>query len=488
FLGSALTEENFSVVPEKQVLPATSVDPRLRDCDLIGFTLFEDMFQSFKVFLNRLKNDYKYDGLLAAGGPLITLTPMESAYHLPEINLMVRGEAEFVFPGLLKAVNQNDMAKLMNFSGFLFQLPGLVVISDYDRVNQPAHFQDFRFNLDFLEQYHMEAGMELNVSRGCFRGCIFCANVQGKHLRKLPDAQFDGLLKSFSHKLELLNVDTPHSMTLNINDDDILQDTAYAGGVFETIKENGYRLWGIQTSIHSFFDRKRTLNMSVVDLVADPPLYVEDNPLLWLGTDGFLKRRGKKLGKLIPAEDEMIHLLEELDRRKVRNYHYWISSDHNSDWEEFTREFLFIYRLHLRFEYFGLIGHAPFLIPYSSTPLYKLLRRSPEMQAQVKHKKILKAGREVFTFPLADRVETRYPHLNRLLRNEKTGGRPGFFDDLGDKDYLSASITLYNFLKQERLDAESFGNWESAETLKKIEREVEEFIGIQMSDNLAVAG
>ena len=105
FLGSTLTNAHNKVRVNKQILPVTAVDPQLLNCDLIGFTLFEDLFIQTKGLLSQLRNHYKYNGIIAAGGPLITLTPYKSTFHLPEINLLVRGEAEFVLPELIKAIN-----------------------------------------------------------------------------------------------------------------------------------------------------------------------------------------------------------------------------------------------------------------------------------------------------------------------------------------------------------------------------------------------
>jgi hypothetical protein len=72
-----------------------------------------------------------------------------------------------------------------------------------------------------------------------------------------------------------------------------------------------------------------------------------------------------------------------------------------------------------------------------------------------------------------ERVETGYRHLNRLLNNEKLNNRPGFFDYLRQKDYLNAFIALYNFLKQERMEA---APRERVEGLTQIEKNVEELI------------
>lgn len=473
FLGSALTNAHFKVMVNKQILPVTAVDPQLLNCDLIGFTLFEDLFIQTKGLLSHLKNHYKYNGIIAAGGPLITLTPYKSTFHLPEINLLVRGEAEFVLPELIKAINANDIYKLLEFKGFLFQVPGLIIISDFNEINIPKDFDGFQFNLDFLEKDHFVEGLEINVSRGCKRGCIFCSAVQGKQLRKLPKILVEDLLNQFSDKLDSFNIQSPHARTININDDDILQNPDYAHEIFQLIKKNQFQLWGVQTSMDSFFASSGEIQLNVLDVIHDRSLYVDDNPLVWLGTDTFLQQRGKRLGKKTPGEAQLLRLIEEFENREIRNYHYWISSDHLSDWEEFIREFMFIYQLHTRFNYFGLIAHSPFLVPYFTTPAYRYLTHSKELKNRIKYRRILKSNKDLFTFPLVERVESGYRHLNHLLNNEKLNHRPGFFDYLRQKDYVNAFITLYNFLKQERMETSLP---KQVEGLIRIEKNVEELI------------
>lgn len=473
FIGSALANACFDVVVKKQILPVTFIDPQILNCDLIGFTLFEDLFIQAKNLLSQLKNQYKYNGLVAAGGPLITLTPYKSTFHLPGINLLVRGEAEFILPGLMEAINANDIHKLLEFKGFLFQVPGLIIISDFNEINIPHRFDGFHFNLDFLGKDHFETGLEINVSRGCKRGCIFCSAVQGKQLRKLPKILVQDLLNQFSGKLDIFNIQSPHARTININDDDILQDPDYANEIFQSIKKNQFRLWGVQTSMDSFFSRSGEILSHVLDVIDNKSLYVENSPLVWLGTDAFLKQRGKRLGKKASGEARLLRLIEEFERREIRNYHYWISSDHLSEWDEFTREFIFIYQLHTRFNYFGLIAHSPFLVPYSTTPAYRRLIHSEELKNRIKYRQILKSHQDLFTFPLVEKVETGCRQLNRLLNNEKLNHRPGFFDYLRQKDYANAFITLYNFLKQERMEAVP---GDQAEGLIQVEKNVEELI------------
>jgi hypothetical protein len=477
FIGSALRNAGYDVTADKQILPAASVDARVRSRDLLGLTLFEDLFFQVRDFLAGLRGNY--NGLVAVGGPMVTLTPLQTACHLPGIHLLVRGEAEFVLPGLLDAVNANDLEAMLQFDGFLFHLPGIIIISNFDKINRPGDFKDFRFNLDFLEKKHMEQGLEINVSRGCKRGCVFCSAVQGRKLRKLPVEHFENLLEQFAAKVKASDIQAPRDRfcrTVNINDDDILQDRQYARQIFQVIKKRGFRLWGVQTSINSLFHSSGEVDMDAMAVIDDRALYMDDNPLVWCGTDAFLAGRGKRLGKTIPAENRVVELVQEFEKRGIRNYHYWISSDWRTDWREFVQEFRFIYRLWEGFDHFGLIAHSPFLVPYSSTPVYRLLNRSDELREQVKYRGILEAGERALVFPLAERVETPYRHLNRLLSNEKLDNRPGFFDYLNRKDPVNGFITLYNFLKLERLDAESLGRMEMAASLKHIENELEEFI------------
>ena len=449
FLGSTLLNNHFQVRVEKLDLRfPTSTDEWL-DYDLVGITLYEDLFPEITRWLIPFR--HRYGGLLAAGGPMVTLTPLESAFHAPQFNLLVRGESEFVFPDILTALNQNNLENLLNHKGFIFHHRGLAIISEFQHINRPQNLNDFHFHADLLSEEHLPSGIEINLSRGCNQGCIFCSKVQGKRIRKLPVIELERLLLSFSYKLESQRRDFSRSRTININDDNILQDPRYAGAVFELIRKNRFKLWGVQTSIHSFFNRNQKINTELMALISDTELFVGSQPLVWLGTDAFLKSRGKKLGKWVPDENQLEILIQEFEKRGIDNFHYWISSDYHSDWQEFIEEFLFIIDLIFRFPRFGLLAHSPFLIPYRSTPLFKMLYNNPRYKTRIRYRDILKSPVDAYIFPLVERVETPFIHLNKLLRNESDRLQSGFFDDLNQEQYPQALTTVYHFLRQERI-------------------------------------
>ncbi|MFC2155508.1 B12-binding domain-containing radical SAM protein [Acidobacteriota bacterium] len=481
FLGSSLKNHGFKVTVKKLRLPAATISDDILNYDLVGFTLFEELLPEFKVFLDKLSVKYTAGDkvLLAAGGPLVTLNPLQAAYHLPDINLLVRGEAELIFPGLLKALNEPNLPEFLKYKGFLFQKPGLIVMSGLDTVNRPADFRGFRFDLSFLEKGHLKNGLEINFSRGCRQGCLFCSQVQGRELRELPLEKIKELLGEFSTALDrsgLTSEETQYARSVNINDDDILQDMDYTREVLKLTKKFGFKLWGIQSSLASFFDREHNIREEMMDMVSDRDVFVNSRPLIWLGSDCFLPERGKRLGKHPPFFSVIENLVEGFESRDILNYHYWISSDHESTWEEFAREFIFIYRLQEKFKTFSLIAHSPFVVPYHSTPLYRLLVKSKKLNERIKEKILLKSSRDIYTFPLIERVETGFGHLNKLLKNERLAGRPGFFDSLKQKEHPEAFITLYNFLKQERIHYESLKDQKQAATLIRTEKEIEHFI------------
>jgi hypothetical protein len=490
FLASNLQARGFEATPLPLVLPGENPPSKALKADMAGFSLFEDLLPVLRPFLAHFR--VVFDGILAAGGAFLTLAPLAAIYHLPQINLFVRGEAELVLPEILEALNRGDTAKLFSYHGLYWQQPGLVVMSDLDRVNRPENFGGFQVNFDFLQPEHIEQGLEMNFSRGCKRGCVFCCRAQGSKLRTLSMEKVEELLKAYKSKVENLiealesprPLTYPHPLargsdqtrseagkikglmnqtptksdyssnppffTININDDDILQDPEYAQDIFALLKKLDFCIFGIQTSTASLVNGKGDPDLKVLDLVTDPKLYIDKSPLLWLGTDTFLPARAKRLGKKLPSREKFTKLLGEMEKRGLRHFHYWISSDGYSTWEEFVEEFSLIVRYFSEFPNFGLLAHAPFVVPYPASRMFRHLAAS---DSRLKLKLDLSAPDPRFSYKVVDRLETKWPQLNNLLRDEKAGGDKGFFDFLKEKNLIASAQLAYHFLKQEQFQS-----------------------------------
>jgi len=471
FLGSGLANNKMEVKINKLFLPSSPTTYKdFQKYNVTGISIFEDLFIEISEFLKLFSNFYS--GLIVGGGPMVTLSPLKTAYHLDAVNLLIRGEAEMVFPNILLALSSGDLKKILLYRGFILNLPGILILSDIDHINKPDNFDKFNFNLNFVENNQLKRGLEINISRGCERSCIFCSKVQGKVLRKIEPDKFEYLLSSINKRINNIDYFTDEMRTLNINDDDILQDTTYASKIFKIIIKNDFKIWGIQTSIQSFFKDSKIDN-NLISIINNKKLFVGKQPLIWLGTDAFLKARGKKLAKFIPDIEQLTELIKIFETEKIKNIHYWISSDPDSTWSEFISEFIMIESLKNKFKYFGILAHAPFLIPYLSTPLTSKLLKSDNYLSQLVYKKKIFSKKSLYNISFAERVETKFKYLNRLLSNEKTVGNKGFFDYFKENDSYNSFLTIYNLLKKERIEAEANNDFKMSSYLLKDENKIE---------------
>jgi len=474
FLGSVLIDHGFKVDLDNLSLPVSEEQGVSWHADIRGFTLFEDIFTGFREFLDHFPP--APETRTAAGGPFVTLSPLGAVYHLPEINLFIRGEAELIFPEILNALRKGDIRRLMSYQGFYYQDRGTILVSDYNEINRVNELGKLYFNFSHAGKKELSNGLEMNFSRGCGNHCIFCSNIQGKKLRKLPLGNIEQLISGFKDRLNELNLDPAQSGVININDDDILQDIDYAGDVLNLIKTNSLSIWGIQSSITSFFHHLKSIKEKAVKLISDNTVYRNPEPILWIGTDTFLSSRSSRLGKPLPEKSLFLELLAGFEEYGINHYHYWISSDHMSSWGEFIQELIGIHDLMTKFPRFGILPHAPFLIPYPSTPSYKLICRSPDYKNRIRYKSVLKGIDPIFDLNLVDHAETGWEYLNKLLRNEKKSGKKGFFDYLKNGDISEALICAYNFLKEERISGEGFMDRTGRNHLAEAESRLEDYI------------
>lgn len=163
--------------------------------DIIGVTITtENRFQSFK--LVRLAKKAYPQALTVLGGPHASMAAEDCLEHIPEIDVVVRGEGEITMLEICRAWDKKrDLGGLAEASGISLRTDGSIrsnpprpPILDLDSLPCPA------FHLVPFEQYNFRfavpgrgplPAVNVMTSRGCPFNCSFCATPinWGRHVR-----------------------------------------------------------------------------------------------------------------------------------------------------------------------------------------------------------------------------------------------------------------------------------------------------------------
>ncbi len=441
FLSYSLKAHFHLVEIRKINIEADILPEEMENFSWIGITLYDDLFPQISKLIKIIKGKYK--GKIAVGGPMVTLSPIAVSAHLPEANLMMRGEAEESFPKVLSLLSEplTNLSELFKIKGFLYRDENILIFSSLSYISLP----DLRFsNIDVnaIPEDELEKGLEINTSRGCPRGCIYCSHVHGKTLRKIPSSNVKLWLENFKKRLREKKITNPSAFTVNINDDDILLDVDRAKEIIKIINESGLKLWGIQSSLETI-NKKREL----LDFIACKDFYFGNRPLLWLGTDSFLPSRRKRLGRK-PLDEKTIEILiKMMEEREISNFHYLILTDFQTEWEEFIEELFFIFHLQEKYDFFEIMATSKFLIPYPYTPSFKI---TPEFKIEKEILSIINFPQ--FDYPLVKFVKPKNERildfLDAVPRSE-VSFKDNFSASLSKRNFREAINMLYYFLKTE---------------------------------------
>jgi len=444
-LGSALARSGYRVSHIHPRFPPGPPQHVLEQSDILGVSLYEDLLPVLRAWGQSAGK--KLPAWVAVGGPMVTLNPLPAVAHFPPGNLWVRGDGEEVFPQILNALASGQFVNLKNLGGVLLTKPNLLMAWNFASVNRPPLPVEADFDFSFIAPQAWRKGIEINLSRGCERICVFCSRVQGNNVRRMPQTVVSRMLEKIRDAMPP-RTGGKYAGVLNINDDDILQDANYAAGVFQIIHRAGFRLWGVQTSLASVLDNGNP-RKEVIDLLSQRR-YFANGPLIWFGTDAFLPRRGKLFCKQVPSATQMEQLFSLLQVHDIRHHHYWILSDHISGWLELAEELGLVTRWWREFSNFHILPHSPFLIPYPSTPLFSWVSQ-PSFKRQIRFRQWLKSSVPCLNYPLVDRVESGFEMLNNMLRGQADGLHPPLLQSLCKRDSVAALETAHYFLRRELL-------------------------------------
>lgn len=440
FLSKSL-KSHFHLVKIKKIpLEIELMMEELENFSWVGIPLYDDLFIPVKKMICKIKERFR--GKIAVGGPMATLSPLAVSAHLPEANLIIRGEAEETFPEILSLLHDPipNMEELLKFKGFLYRDENILISSSFSEVSIP----DLKFSnmdIDSIPDEELEKGLEINTSRGCPRSCIYCSHVHGKIVREIPVENIREWLVEFKRRLQFKGIKNPKAFTVNINDDDILLNKERAIKIIKTINELGFKIWGVQTSLESIEEGR-----NVLDFLSIKEFYFHNRPLLWLGTDSFLPERRKRLGRKPLSKKIIEELIQLMEDKKIKNFHYLILTDHKTDWEEFINEIIFICELQKKYSFFEIIPTSKFLIPYPYTPSFKII---PEERIEKETLSI--ENYPQFNYPLVKFAKPENEYIYALLNSpvffEFSVKGDSFIQSLTSRNFREVFNTLYSFLK-----------------------------------------
>ena len=163
--------------------------------DIVGVTITtENRFQSFKLI--RLAKRAHPEALTVLGGPHASMAAEDCLEHVPELDVVVRGEGEYTMVDVCRAWEASPrLSALAGIPGLVLRVNGKArsnaprpPIRDLDVLPFPAFhlvpFEKYNFTFPVPGRGELPA-VNVMTSRGCPFNCSFCATPinWGRHVR-----------------------------------------------------------------------------------------------------------------------------------------------------------------------------------------------------------------------------------------------------------------------------------------------------------------
>ncbi len=190
YIGAVLENEGHDVkIVPADILKLTknqiAKEIRAFDADIIGVTsTTENRFQSFDLI--KLTKKVHPKTLTIMGGPHASMAAEDCLSHIPELDVVVRGEGEETMREVCRVLEGNQgRDALASVAGIsyrhieeIYTNPPRLPIKDLDTIARPAYhlipFEAYNFRFDVPGQGPLPA-VNMMTSRGCPFDCNFCA-------------------------------------------------------------------------------------------------------------------------------------------------------------------------------------------------------------------------------------------------------------------------------------------------------------------------
>jgi radical SAM superfamily enzyme YgiQ (UPF0313 family) len=218
---------------EVEIVPAdvlnlgwNEIQKKIREAepDIIGVTsTTENRFQSFQL-VREAKRAFP-QAWTVMGGPHASMAAWDTLTHIPELDIVVRGEGETTMIELCRSLGKKGQAAVLDkIDGISFRHKGQVIsnpprapILDLDSLPIPAFhlvpFEKYNFTFEVPGQGSLPA-INVMTSRGCPFNCSFCATPinWGRTVRMRSPlnviAEIEHLIRTYGIKIIFFYDDT----------------------------------------------------------------------------------------------------------------------------------------------------------------------------------------------------------------------------------------------------------------------------------------
>ncbi|MDD5438861.1 MAG: hypothetical protein PHS37_01585, partial [Candidatus Omnitrophica bacterium] len=345
----------------------------------------EATYGDYRRMVGRLSRESKVP--IIAGGPFFSLIPEYAVTHLPGVDAALRGEGEECIVPMVQALLGTDKGVDPGLEAvhILRRMNGLVSFQGKVTICNNIHRQRMIRDLNtvalaesdfsFLDARSLMVPLQITVTRGCPRRCVWCAHPHRKAHRRMDVDIIIKMLTAYKKRLAVLArkqsgpQKKKQALTMHFSDDDLFLNKKEGISLLDRFGQTGLTISSIQTSMDALLtdtrdaDGNREVDMSVLNsLVRNRDIFINGVPSMLVGTDAFIdaviSRHKKGVIKGNETEgytnQEIMKVIEACERMGIYNQHYWIMTDIETSWEEFFEHFSTIIALTSGRKYFSI--------------------------------------------------------------------------------------------------------------------------------------